>query len=282
MKHIVSLTLVFLIGSIPCVHAQITAQAVLQNMVDAYEQRTATISDYTVVSDAFTSYHKKYTDNGRTLFKSTTQLNTMGNPMVGTMTTQMGTDNPYRMQALLAEHVTYAGTHVIDGKTAHVLELTDFTAFADTEQPNQGTPKYVRYAIDADDWVLLEIEMQMETLVDGTHQTVNPHIRFEDYRTVDGLLYPFRTIVEMRGMAVDTSISSEQIAEARAAIASIDERLKDLPETQRKQMKAMMKPQVERFEQMIANSSEGLTMTYTVTDIQVNTGLSDDLFETKL
>lgn len=274
-----SLLLAALILPTSPLYAQLTARTVLQNMVDAYEARTQGITDFTVTSDAFTSYHKKYTDNGRSFFKTTTRLNGMQNAMVGTMTTQMGTDNPHRMQAMLTEHATYAGTDMLNGNRAHILELTDFASFDNNLDASEGTPKRVRYFIDAQTWVPLQIDMDMEADMNGSRKAVSPQVRFENYRDVEGLLYPFQTVVHMRGMELDTSISPEQLAEARAAIANLDERLKDLPEDQRKQIKQMMKPQIERFEKMIANGDEGLAMTYTVTNIQVNTGLSDDLFE---
>ncbi len=88
---------------------------------------------------------------------------------------------------------------------------------------------------------------------DGQKITVN--FSFSDYETHSGLPVPMVTEVEIDGM--EQLFSDEEIAEARNAMREMEEQLEGMPEEQREMIEQQIKPQMERFEQMIESGEMG-------------------------
>jgi hypothetical protein len=249
---------------LPC-SAQ-SADQILDTMRDRYLLRMADVSDYTVVSDGFTSYHKRYIDAAGAAFFKTATEGPLG--MVGNMTTTLHTDNLAALQERLTGRAAYAGRRELRGNQAHVLRVSDFSAFEGTED---AAPDSAVFHVHSETYVLMRVEMFG---TDAGNGSITPTIDFEDYRVVDGMMYPFLTRITMVGAQAD--ISQDQVEEARLAIDKLEDRLAAMPTAQREAMMAMIRPQIERMQGIVDTGT--LETVFMVNDLRVNTGLSDALF----
>ena len=86
----------------------------------------------------------------------------------------------------------------------------------------------------------------------------------EDYREVDGLLLPYRTVIRLDG--IEAMIDPEM----QAQMEEMRKQLESMPEAQREMMERMMAGQMENLENMM--NGEGMTIEVTVTEVRVNAG----------
>ena len=89
-----------------------------------------------------------------------------------------------------------------------------------------------------------------------------------DYRTVDGLTYPFRTTMSMTG--AQAGMSAEDVAEAKRSLAEMKAKMAEMPAEQRKMMEQMMGGQLEQLEKMVGG--EAMSTELVVKEVKVNTG----------
>lgn len=266
----------FLISS-SSVYTQMTTSQVLDNMRDAHEQSIRNIDDYTVVTDMYTAQYKKTYVDGRPTFKSRVQIKGMeqfgGDEQMASSTmmhTELFDDDVYNY---LRQNAEYRGTETVDGNRTHILFVSDLEPLAEEDEEDIAQNGY--FYVDADIWVLRKMKFNVESEVEpGQVQEMQPVIRFLDYRNIEGLHIPFRTVMELGDL--DATISPEEREEARRAMQEFERELEQMPEQQRKMMEQMMKPQMERFEKML--EGDKLEIVIEVEDVQVNTGLPDDLF----
>jgi outer membrane lipoprotein-sorting protein len=246
--------------------AQNSADAVFDRMIAAFEENVQGVNDYTVVSDAFTSYHRRVPHSGGSKFEAAT-TSTLGGMGLGNMTTRFSTDNPRAMKELYGQASTLIGQDSFDGASVHVLRV-DASAFPGDEADMEEMKLYV----DSANWMLLGMRvMSRKSGGEGLTEIV---MHFEDYRDDDGLLFPYRTRVVMPNPDVD--IDDEQVERAREALAQIQERMASMPAAQRTAMETMMASQIERMEKLAAGGD--LETIYQVTELRVNTGVDAALF----
>ncbi len=260
----------------PALYSQISVEQVLDNMVQEYERGVQNIDDYTVVTDMYTAQYKKTYVDGRPTFKSRVQVKGMeqfGDEAVST--SAMGHSDFYdtKMFNSLKENAEYKGTETVDGARTHALfvpELTDLV-----EEQNGDQAKNVHFYIDADKWVLRKMTFDLEIEADdGQVQKMNSTIRFQDYRNIEGMNMPFKTVMEMEGF--DSAISEEEREEARKSMEELRQQLDAMPQQQRKMMENMMGPQLRQLEKML--QGEMFEIVIETQEVKVNTGLTDDLF----
>ncbi len=257
-------------------YAQMTASQVLNNMLETHERGIQNIDDYTVVTDMYTAQYKKTYVDGRPVFKSRVQVrgmeqfdgqaassSTMGH-------SELFDDNIFRY---LKQSARYEGTETIDGIRTHVLFVADLEPIAEPGETDH--PKNAYLYVDADKWVMSKMKFDVEVEMEpGQKQMMQPVIRFLDYRSVEGMLLPFKTVMELGDM--DAAISPEEREEAREAMAEMKRELEQMPEQQRQMVENMMRPQLEQYEKML--EGDAFEIVIEVQEVQVNTGLSDDLF----
>jgi len=258
-------------------YGQVSATEILDNMRETHERGIQNIDDYTIVTDMYTAYYKKTYVDGRPTFKSRVQIRGLeqfgGSEEMASSTmmhTELFDDKVYNF---LSQNAEYRGTETIDGHRTHVLFVPDLEPLAEDDEEDIAQNGY--FYIDADLWILRQMKFDIKTEVDeGQMQEMQPVIRFLDYQNIEGLQIPFRTVMEFGQL--DETISPEEMEEARQAMQEFERELEQMPEQQRKMMEQMMRPQMERFEKMLEGDT--IEIVIEVEDVQVNTGLSEDMF----
>ncbi len=258
-------------------YGQISATEVLDNMRETHERAIQNIDDYTLVTDMYTAYYKKTYVDGRPTFKSQVQikgLEQFGGSEDMASSTMMHTDLfDEDVYNFLSQNAQYEGTETVDGYQTHVLFVPDLEPI--TEEGEEEYAQNGYFYVDADLWILRKMKFDVETEIEpGQVQEMQPVIRFLDYRDIEGLQIPFKTVMELGD--TDATISPEDREEARQAMRELERELEQMPEQQRKMMEQMMKPQIERFEKML--EGDKFEIVIEVEEVQVNTGLTDEMF----
>jgi len=258
-------------------HGQISATEVLDNMRETHERAIQNIDDYTLVTDMYTAYYKKTYVDGRPTFKSHVQikgLEQFGGSEDMASSTMMHTDLfDEDVYNFLSQNAQYQGTETVDGYQTHILYVPDLEPITDEGEEEYAQNGY--FYVDADLWILRKMKFDVETEIEpGQVQEMHPVIRFLDYRDIEGLQIPFKTVMELGDL--DATISPEDREEARQSMRELERELEQMPEQQRKMMEQMVKPQLERLEKML--EGDKFEIVIEVEDVQVNTGLTDDMF----
>lgn len=260
----------------PALYSQMTVEQVLDNMVKEYERGVQNIDDYTVVTDLYTAQYKKTYVDGRPTFKSRVQITGMeqfGGDAVST--SAMGHSEFYdtKMFNHLKQNAEYRGIETVDGARTHTLFVSELADLV--EEQNADQAKNVHFYIDTDMWVLRKMTFDMEIPDDaGQVQQMNSAILFQDYRNIEGMNMPFKTVMEMEGL--DSAISEEEREEARRSLQEMKEQLDAMPQQQRKMMERVMGSSMRQLEKML--EGEKFEIVIEVKEVKVNTGLTDDLF----
>jgi hypothetical protein len=167
----------------------------------------------------------------------------------------------------LGEHARYVKRDAIDGKAVHVVEIPDLSrarAFQNARQspdarfePGRGT-----FFVDADLWVPRRMIIEGQVTREGKTSDVTMTMDLQDYREVEGMLHPFRTMARVEGM-VDP--------EMQAQIRQMKQQMEQLPEAQRNMMEQMLQGQMGQFMKMIGDDGS-VTFEGTVRELRVNAG----------
>lgn len=271
----------------------ITAERVIENMIVSYERQMKGVEDFTIISEMgisrTISYHKRAVIRGRVVYKTREETEAMGkkfvsvtvwdgvyywwgDPVSGELEKRKMDISPYVMfESLKTAQVKYAGTEKIDGHKTHILNVRDLEIIRAVGMGKASGKLWV----DARDWVIRKMKMDMEWEVEGEKMPIGFASRMEDFRRVNGMLIPYRTVMLM-GDAIEMSPEEEEEEqEIRKKLAEIQRELEQMPPEERKMMEEMMRPQIEGMEKTLAGGGE-VTI---VKDVKVNTGLSDELFD---
>ena len=244
---------------VPSAAAQSSSGDVVEQMRAAYAAMYSGIDDYTIETDLYTMFYEREPDGGPLAFRSAMALDGMGTASMGMSST--GFDE--EQLAAMVDHTTYEGTADVDGQQTHVLYAPDLSAFADDDiQEGEG-----RFYISADTW--LPVKMDMSVVQDG--RPVEMEIRFSDYRTVDGLTYPFLTEMEMK------NLNDAMSAEDRAQLEQMERELANMPAAQREMMERMLGGQLQKLKDAMATGT--FVQSVRVERITVNGGIPDGTFD---
>lgn len=252
-----------------------SAAEIIDRMLEAHVERAAGVDDYTLVQTVMgvqtESYFEKVEVEGRPVFRlqSTSAGGTdVGNPSSGTV------DEIYAIGEELARTAEYEGRERLDGVDVHVLSIADL---ADTEFGRNMSPdsdfqaKSGRFYVDADSYVPRRMEFDGEMTNDqGTHP-INSVVDLTDYREVEGMLLPWRTVISIEGFgaAIDD--------ETRAQFEEMQRQLDALPEAQRAMMENMMAGQMEQIEAMMSGDDAPMEIAVDVVEVRVNSGPGEEL-----
>lgn len=269
-----------------------TAKGIIQKIAANYENQMKGVKDYTVVTDKSTTYHKRATVGGRTIYKTRSETEMMGkkfttiydgvyqwsvDPISGELKKEKPDYNPYQAWENLKDiDAEYVRTEKIDGNSAYVLRIEDMTKLMGTNKPEEMVEGSGKVWVDVKDLVMKKMEISAKIVdEEGQKRDVNTITRFEDFRKVDGMLIAYRTVTTIGGVAEE--ITPEQKQEMREGLAKMREELAKMPPEQRAMAEKMMKPQMEMMQKMLAGG--GMETVIEVKDAKVNTGLSDALFD---
>jgi outer membrane lipoprotein-sorting protein len=265
-----------------------TAERVIENMIASYERQMKGVEDFTIVSEmanqGITTYHKRAVVRGKVVYKIRTETEVMGTKNVtiydgdyywwvedGKLKKEK-MDSPHAiLENLKAAQVRYAGTEKIDGHKTHILDVRDLNTVMGGEMQKVSGKLWV----DASDWVIRKMEMDWEIEDDRGQKDVVKFISMaEDFRKVNGMLIPHRTVTTTPSMP---KLSPKEEQELREKLAEIKRELEEMPPDERKMFEAMIKPKMEQIEKLLAGSR--IEVAVVVKDVKVNSGLSDELFD---
>ena len=256
-------------------YADPRAAEVLETVRQRYEQSIQNIGDYTVITEDFTTRYKKVFDNGRPYFIS--QVETDG--FWGSISSMgMHTASPVDdfdffspgMFTVLKENARYIGTETVDGLNAHVIILDDMRMIAEVHDDLEDAVDELRLYFDDEHWVLRQMTFTAhETLEDGRVQKIEPRLLMTDYRNIEGMMIPFKTIINIGGLS--DYLSDAEREEAVQALAEMERELEQMPAEQRAMIEQMMSGQLDQLRQMLEEDT--IEFIHEVKEVKVNTGI---------
>ena len=284
---IIIVCLILFLSSI-CV-AGMSVQEVISNMQKTYEKQMKGINDYTIVQKGTggvaalagetTIYYKKAEIKGEVIYKTRTESEAMGmaivsiydgnynwtkNPMTGEIEKKISEYNPGQMwKNIDLTKSKYLGEEEIDGEKTYILQIDNAMQVMGNQvnmspqggQSEGSVESWGKLWISSKTWMPVRMFMVMKAKpgegVEGTAMNTEVTTDLKDYRQVGTMFHPYQLVMNM-AMEIDTSgLSEEEKKEQEQAM---------------KMMSSMM-------------SALGGSFTIETLDVQVNTGLSDDLFD---
>ncbi len=256
-------------------YADPRAAEILELVRQQYEQSIRNIDDYTVITEDFTARYKKVFDNGRPYFVS--QVETEGFwgsiSSMGMHTASPMDDSDFftpEMFSVLKENARYLGTETVDGLNTHVIFLDDMRMFSEAHDDVEDDINELRLYFDDEHWVLRQMKFTAhEAMDDGTIQKIEPILMMTDYQNIEGMMIPFKTIINIGGFS--DYMSDAEREEAVQALAEMEHELEQIPEEQREMVEQMMSGQLDQLRQMLEEDT--LEFIHEIKEVKVNTGI---------
>ncbi len=229
--------------------AKMSAQQVINQMRGAYEQRMSEIDDLTMVTKGTagimammgetTVYKKRAKISGKTVYKTRTEMQFMGKPLVtiydgehewsvDPISGQVKKEKKDFVpdwtriwEVLDLSQMQYVGTDDLDGEAAHVLKMDDLTegikklmpALQQTGPSQEGEwSGWAKMWINAKNWVFMRMQIVMTgTSEEGGEVTNIITSDFKDYRQVQTMLIPHQMTYKMEVEIPDMSPEEKQM-----------------------------------------------------------------------
>lgn len=256
---------------LPAAASAQSAAEILGTAVERWEARLADIDNYTVVQSvngmSFTVYFEKRMQDGHPVLEP----RIIGGQNLPAMPqgAQARTLEP-NMLARFNDRAVLDGTESVGGRSAWVLRIDDLSGMDLGAEAEDFAPEGMTIHLDQQDYVPLQMTMSGQLTRNGQSHPVTMTTRMEDYRDVQGVLYPFRTITTMDGMM--GAMSEEE----RSQMEEMKKRLAEMPPEQRTMMEQQMKnmPHMRAMMEQMGAASEGgaFETTMQVEEIRVNQG----------
>ena len=165
----------------------------------------------------------------------------------------------------------HEGTGEVEGESTDVLVIDDAAVLAETFEATAGfRPTRLEIQVGRDDRRMRQVTTVGEaSMPTGEAREVIVTAKFDDWRTVDGFAYPFRTTSQTEALGAISGRASEEIE----AMDEIERNLEQLPESQREMAREAMKARVQKALRPAAGG--GFDMVVVVKDLQVNRDESD-------
>ena len=253
----------------------LTAQSVediVQRMYDAYEQQAEGVDNYTIVHSVMgfeaTSYFEKQMVDGRPVYRLLES--DAGGLSFGLGDEDAGIGDIFLWGDELIEHGRYAGREQIGQFAVHVLAVDDLSQLdivqPSTPQDIEFEPKTARIYVDDQLLVPRRMEYTGDAVNDTGPHEVTVRVDMENYLPIEGLLVPYRTVVNIEGLgaAMDPEMRSE--------LEEMERQLAALPADQRAMMERMLGAQLDQLRQMMEGGGDAMTMEITVADVVINAG----------
>ena len=258
--------------SFPSAALSQSVDEIVQRMYDAYEEQAERVDNYTIVQSMMgfetTSYFEKQVVDGRPVYRLIDS--DMGGVSFGLGDEDAGIGDIFLWGDELIEHGRYAGREQIGQFTVHVLAIDDL-AQLDIAQPTtpedmEFEPKTAHIYVDDQLMVPRRMEYTGDAVTDTGPHEVTVRVDMENYLPIEGLLVPYRTVVNVEGLgaAMDPQM--------RAELEEMERQLAALPPDQREMMERMLGSQLEQLRQMMEGGGDAMTMEITVVDVAINAG----------
>ena len=274
-----ALTAAFLLFCTLPAQAQPSAREILASYTKNLEDQMEGVEDFTVKGqvqglpdDISTTTYYRRSESGMPVFQSHTQVS--GAPKAATETmsqTDMLTMSR-KLYDYFGDSATYEATETVDGEKTHVLHIDDLTRLYEDmrgagQRSGQAEARNARVYIDADEPVLRKLTADVYVSQQGKQRKLNMTTLMQDYRAVESMMYPYRTVIQM-----DYLLSDKEKMQMQQRLKQAEQMLDKLPD----QRRAQMKKQLEAMQAM-ADGKTKITMQ--AQDVSVNTGVPDKYFE---
>jgi hypothetical protein len=248
-RAVLALALVLLLPMLTAAPAAAQDAASIMDGVRAtYVDIFDDVDNYVMVTDMYTTYHKKEEGGGPLAFKTSTQMKGQSAPMGGA-----SVQDQYEQFDKIGEHGTYTGTETVNGVECHVVTVNDPSKV----DSDLASIDRITYYIGVDDQYMHRMDMKPKA---GEQGPTGMMVNFRDYRNTDGVVMPW--VMEFH---MEMSEAQKQ------QMKQMMEQMKQMPEAQRKRMEEMMGGQMQQM-------MSGEPMVIKVQSIEVNTELPDDAF----
>lgn len=153
-----------------------------------------------------------------------------------------------------------------------IIDDKEFLADAMDEQGDFGLDEDM-FDIEAERvtlWIDREMLVPRKVFFEqrGSNDGVlNVEMIMDEYQMHDGL--PIAHAVHMRIEGLETQFSESELEEARRMMAEMEDQLQHLPESQRAMIEGQLRPQLERFEEMLKSGDLG-SIAMRITDVKIN------------
>lgn len=267
----------------------LTADEVINNMFAAYEKQMSNIEDATIVTDFDTKYLKRAEIDGETVYMIRTEMEIGPDDKIitvwdGEFQYFTGPDGKLEKQRerfdrgeivhqLLGAEVEYIGKDNIDGYDTHVLGVKGLDMReSDTEYQRMDGEVW----IDAKDWIPRKLDLKIPADEDEEEDSTLV-VFMKDYRNYQGMLIPFITKMVTEAYS---DLTPEEQQEMREKLAEMEREMEQMPQEQREMLGSMFDTHIQTMKDALETGE--YVMTIKVMDVQVNTGLSDEIFDGEL
>ena len=239
------------------------AKEVIEAALEKYWERMSGIDNFLLVQETAgfetRSFLVKRTVDGRPVFVQGEEHEADETP-----------SDPYAVFPRLASRARLVGSEEVDGHTCYVLEIDDLSGVdfggLGPEDDSAFTPRRSTLHLDEELLVLRRMRMEGDLERDGETHPIAVVADLQDFRDVDGMLYPFRSVVTTQGFGA--AISDEERAQARRNLEMLRARLDSMPEAQRRMLENALEGRMESLEQALG--AGGLEIVRVVKELRVN------------
>lgn len=249
-----------------------SGEEIMQQAVEAYEERVAGIEEYTVTQRVdvmgrtpVTNRFVKRTRDGRPVFVPASGGEGDDAPR--------GWGNPYELFLSMAGRAELRGREAVDGHEVWTLAVDDFGgvdvgAMTPAGARGEFEPDSATFRVDVESHVIRRISMQGRMVTGDGENPIRMTARFRDYRDRSGMLYPFRTEISVDGM--DAVMSPRDRARAERQLRRIRARLDTMSEARREKIEDRIRPQIEQLERAVEEGR--VEVAVVVQELVVNPG----------
>lgn len=246
-----------------------SGEEIMTKALEAYETRMEDVREYTVtqhvdvMGSVTTNHFVKRMVDGHPVFVDTSQAGERGTPR--------GWGNPYRLFPRLADRVELKGRGEMSGTPVWTLQTTDFSGLdlrrmTPERVPGEFRPRRLVLHIGTEDFAIRRLEMEGTVEREDESRPIRMDARFSDYRTEEGMLYPFRMQISIDGMSA--VMSEKERRQARRQLRRIRSQLDSLDEQQRRMMEGALGSQIRQLQQIVESGK--IDATVQVRSLRVN------------
>lgn len=265
--------MLFIIGS-----SQIIAQPSAAQLADRLDQvnleRIQNINQIQITNvitsgmmegmENVTQYHKVQR-NGRDVLEAvdSDDMYEMGD-MTGYFDEMMGEMVRHASSVEETTHQGHSAFRVEIDDREFLNSLAEDDRLTREELDEDFAPESIVLFIDRDELIIYRATFYQQSSQGGA---ITMHINLSEYENFSGM--PIPRIVDFEVEGIEQMISDEELAEAREALREMEGQLEQMPQAQRDMIEQQLRPQIERFEQLVQQGELG-NMRIEVTDVVVN------------
>lgn len=269
-----------------------TADQVINNMIDSYKKQMRSINNITIRTSDGVTYQKMdhQSDPAVYMMRSEQTVNGMKtisvydgeyywtkNMSTGNVSKEEAESSPLQFYESLKEmNAEYGGTKQVDGHKCHVLNLNDADvekfghSTGTTAMPGQQEDEMkadVSLFVDAEKWVVRKMVMDINNYkMQDKEREGTVVVENTDFRDEQGMLVPWETV---------STVTIEMSEEEKARAEEMKKQMENIPPDQREEAEKYMGSGME----MSADMMDGeMKIVRKVTQVRVNTDLDESLF----